>query len=89
MADHFVQKCECGDVIAQCRCMVCEKTVIIKGVCSKCISNPATGIGEKKDEHPVDTPTPRYRASCPGCDTFMSWNSSIKMWQCSRCGHQE
>jgi hypothetical protein len=38
--------------------MVCEKTVIIKGVCSKCISNPATGIGEKKDEHPVDTPTP-------------------------------
>ena len=97
MTGHYVQKCEkCGAVISQCRCPACDKTVIVKGVCSKCSKlgyelgpGDFLFVGEKKEEHPVDTPTPRYRASCPGCDTFMSWNPSIKMWQCPRCGHQE
>lgn len=41
MSNHYVQKCEqCGAVIAQCRCMSCDKTVIVKGLCAKCAAQP-------------------------------------------------
>ena len=41
MSSHYVQKCEkCGVVIAQCRCMSCDKTVIVKGLCDKCAAQP-------------------------------------------------
>lgn len=35
--NHYVQKCtQCGAVIAQCKCMSCDKTVVVKGLCAKC-----------------------------------------------------
>ena len=38
---HFIQKCEqCSGVVAQCRCMSCDKTVIVKGLCAKCAAQP-------------------------------------------------
>jgi cytochrome c551/c552 len=42
MADHFIEKCSCGVVLNQCRCMAPDKTVIIKqNACGNC-QNPDT-----------------------------------------------
>ena len=40
-SDHFITKCSCGKVIAQCRCMDCNKTVktIVDG-CDECKHKP-------------------------------------------------
>lgn len=36
---HFIKKCSCGTVIAQCRCMSKDKTIeIVKNGCEKCIA---------------------------------------------------
>lgn len=37
MSTHFVTKCSCGQVIAQCRCFSQDKTVtVIQDGCEKC-----------------------------------------------------
>lgn len=39
MSEHYIEKCkECGKVISRCRCMSCEKTIIIKELCNECIN---------------------------------------------------
>jgi hypothetical protein len=38
---HYKLVCEqCGGVIAQCRCMSCDKAVVVKGLCAKCAAQP-------------------------------------------------
>ena len=37
MAEHFIKKCSCGEIIEQCRCMSPNKTVtVVKDGCDKC-----------------------------------------------------
>jgi hypothetical protein len=47
---HFIKYClTCQNVISQCRCMACDKTVLF-GVCDKCnekgVPSPASSEGE-------------------------------------------
>jgi hypothetical protein len=38
---HYKQVCErCGAVVAQCRCMSCDKAVVVNGLCAKCAAQP-------------------------------------------------
>lgn len=39
MSGHYIEKCKkCGKVISQCRCMSCDKTIIVKDLCNECIN---------------------------------------------------
>ena len=53
---HYKQVCEqCGGVIAQCRCMSCDKAVVVKGLCAKCAAQPQDkgSAGQQSGEAPV------------------------------------
>jgi large subunit ribosomal protein L34 len=55
---HFIEICKfCGGVIAQCRCMSCDKTTKM-GVCSKC-------KGREDNPAPVNTPDIERSRGCP------------------------
>jgi hypothetical protein len=43
MAEHFITKCSCGNVIAQCRCPSRDKTLnIVERGCEMCHNSKAT-----------------------------------------------
>jgi hypothetical protein len=47
MSGHYIEKCsECGEIISQCRCAYCMKTVRY-GICEKCQERRAS---KKKSE---------------------------------------
>lgn len=49
MSEHFVDKCSCGKVIGQCRCMSANKTVrIVQDGCPECKAKAQTGAAAWK-----------------------------------------
>jgi hypothetical protein len=51
------QVCEqCGGVVAQCRCMSCDKAVVVKVLCAKCAAQPQDkGSAGQQSASPCNT----------------------------------
>lgn len=80
---HFVKVCErCGAVIAQCRCMSCDKAVVVKGLCAKCAAQPQDkGSAGQQSASPCNSQiTPC--STCGGSGMSVVWNF------CPECGRR-
>lgn len=55
MAQHYITKCSCGRVMAQCRCPGDNKAVtVVERGCERCHNSSATVIRDGKHWHIAD-----------------------------------
>jgi hypothetical protein len=77
-ARHFITKCSCGAVIAQCRCPSRDKIEsVLRNGCPSCKAKTGPGVSfaEQYKEHPLN-------AICASCDHAWQYHSFIKPHAC-------
>jgi len=82
-SNHYKQVCvRCGGVVAQCRCMSCDKTVVVKGLCTKCAAH-----SQDKGSAGQQSASPCNRPSAP-CSTCGGSGMSVVWHYCPECGRK-
>jgi len=90
---HYKQVCErCGAVIAQCRCIACDKTVIVKGLCAKCAAQSQEQ--RSAEQQPTTAAVQQANAENSACEAVESLCESCggrivqcaDEQRCERCG---
>ena len=83
---HYKQVCEqCGDIVAQCRCMSCDKAVVVKGLCAKCATQPQDkGSAGQQSAIAVQQAN---TAICPKCgsDDIVEYIKPPVLFVCNAC----
>ena len=82
---HYKQVCEqCGGVVAQCRCMSCDKAVVVKGLCAKCAAQPQDkGSAGQQSASPCNNARDEI---CPQCTKYaLIIRDNYKL--CTKCGY--